>query len=70
MDNVDYPNGGFGVLFQKSTQQVLVWKDRSYPTMDPKAETFKVVADFDPVLASHSITTKSVFEYTDRQRIT
>ena len=70
VDSVEYPNGGFGVLFQKSTQQVLVWKDRSNSTVNAVTGTFKVVADFDPILASHSITTQSVFQYTDPQGIT
>lgn len=64
-----YPNGGFGVLLQKNTSQVFVWKDRSYQTVKEDS-TFKVVSDFDSNLAAHSLSTESVFQYTDPHGIT
>lgn len=65
MNSVKYTDGGFGVLFSKTTQQVLVWKDQSYHTVFPGTTNFKTIADFDSNLATQPITSSSVFEYTD-----
>ena len=65
MNSVEYTNGGFGVLFKKSTQEVLVWKDVTYETIFPGTKQFKRISDFDSNLAAQPITTSNVFEYRD-----
>ena len=65
MNSVKYTDGGFGVLFSKTTQEVLVWKDQSYQTVFPGTINFKTIADFDSNLATQPITSFSIFEYTD-----
>jgi hypothetical protein len=67
---VQYTNGGFGVLFDKITQSVLVWKDESYNTLKSDNKTFKTVMDFDPQLAANPITSSEPFEYRDEHGVT
>lgn len=62
---MQYTYGGFGVLFSKSTKQVLVWKDGTYNIVNSDRLSFKTVADFDANLAAQPITSNRVFEYKD-----
>ena len=70
MNSVKYTDGGFGVLFSKSTQEVLVWKDQSYPTVIPGTRTFLTISDFDVNLAAKPITGSNIFQYTDPKGVT
>ena len=70
MNSVKYTDGGFGVLFSKSNQQVLVWKDQSYPTVIPGTRTFLTISDFDVNLAAKPITGSNIFQYTDPKGVT
>lgn len=74
MNSVQYTNGGFGVLFSKATQSVLVWKDESYETLKSDGTTFKTVKDFDANLndnlAAKPITSTEPFEYSDKHGVT
>jgi len=66
VSRVQYTYGGFGVLYSnKSTQEVLVWKNSSHNTLKEDGKTFKTVADFDLNLAAQPITINKVFEYKD-----
>jgi len=69
VNSVSYTNGGFGVLFVKNTQEVLVWKDSSYSTIFSDY-TFRKIRDFDQNLAAKPITSKGVFEYSDPKGVT
>jgi hypothetical protein len=68
VSSVQYTYGGYGVLFSKSTQEVLVWKNSTYNTVKSDRKTFKTVADFDSNLAAQPITSNRVFEYNDYPR--
>jgi hypothetical protein len=70
VNSVKYTDGGFGVLFSKSTQQVLVWKDQNYPTVIPGTRTFLTISDFDVNLAAKPITGSNIFQYTDPKGVT
>ena len=70
MNRVQYTNGGFGVLFDKITQSVLVWKDESYNTLKSDNKTFKTVMDFDPQLAAKPIISSEPFKYRDEHGVT
>ena len=67
---MQYTNGGYGVLFKKTTLEVLVWKDESYDTLKSDKKSFKVVTDFQPNLAGKPISSTDPFEYSDSVGVT
>jgi hypothetical protein len=63
VNQIKYANGGFGALLTVD-KRVLVWGSRT-DVYDYNTNQFKVLADFDPALASYSLTNGAVVEYTD-----
>lgn len=61
---IDYPQGGFAALITYGTNSVVVWRD-DRDVYDAAAGRFLTVADVDPALAAHDLTSNGVFSYAD-----
>eukprot|EP01034_Spumella_vulgaris_P027036 gene27036-33697_t len=70
VNSVQYAHSGFGVLVKRSTNEVLVWGNRT-DVFNEDTQAFKTVVDFDVNLASKLGVNQpsGVIEYTDPQGV-